>query len=73
LNPTALNIRGKAGFLFAGISLICIFWCYFRLPETRNRTFDEIDVMFHRGVPARKFADYKVIENLNIKSEELEV
>jgi SP family general alpha glucoside:H+ symporter-like MFS transporter len=69
LNPTALNIRGKAGFLFGGLSLICCVWCYFRLPETRNRTFDEIDIMFHKKVPARKFATFKVLDNMEVKQE----
>ena len=60
LNPTAANLRGKAGFLFAGLSLICCVWSYFRLPETRNRTFDEIDIMFHKKIPARKFASFQI-------------
>lgn len=67
LNPTALNIRGKAGFIFGGMSLICSVWCYFRLPETKGRTFDEIDLMFHKGVPARKFADFQVLEGIETK------
>jgi SP family general alpha glucoside:H+ symporter-like MFS transporter len=30
-------------------------WAYFRLPECKGRTFREIDIMFARKVPARKF------------------
>ncbi|CUM65856.1 uncharacterized protein PRCAT00003505001 [Priceomyces carsonii] len=61
LNPDEGNLRGKAGFVFGGMSLICIGWCYFRLPETKGRTFDEIDVMFHRKIRARDFSEYKVL------------
>lgn len=31
-------------------------WSYFRLPETWNRTYHELDILFARKVPARKFA-----------------
>lgn len=67
LNPTALNIRGKAGFIFGGVSFICSIWCFFRLPETKDRTFDEIDLMFHKNIPARKFSSYEVLEGIESK------
>jgi hypothetical protein len=35
--------------------LTCI-WAYFRLPETKNRTYEELDILFSKKVPARKFA-----------------
>ncbi|ODV95718.1 hypothetical protein PACTADRAFT_76152 [Pachysolen tannophilus NRRL Y-2460] len=56
------NLRGKAGFIFAGISLVCIAWCFIRLPETKDRTFDEIDIMFHRGVHSRDFSKYVILD-----------
>lgn len=31
-------------------------WSYFRLPETWNRTYHELDILFAKKVPARKFA-----------------
>lgn len=70
LNPTALNIRGKGGFIFGGMSLICSVWAFFRLPETKGRTFDEIDYLFHRGVPARKFKSYKIFDDPNTLKQE---
>lgn len=60
LNPDNGNMRGKTGFVFAGFSFFFIVWAYFRLPETRNRSFEELDVMFHRKVSARNFASYEV-------------
>ena len=35
---------------------MCIIYTYFRLPEPRGRTFAELDVLFEKGVSARKFA-----------------
>lgn len=60
LNPENGNLRGKTGFVFGAFSLVLCAWAYFRLPETQNRSFEELDVMFHRKVPTRKFRDYDV-------------
>lgn len=35
-------------------------WSYFRLPETWNRSFHELDILFAQKVSARKFATTKV-------------
>ncbi|KAK4143503.1 general substrate transporter [Dichotomopilus funicola] len=57
-NSDEANWGGKAGFLFGGISLVCLGWCYFRLPESRGRTFEELDILFQKKVPARQFKHY---------------
>lgn len=54
----AAGWRGKTGFLFGGLSFLCFVWSYYRLPEMKNRTYQEIDVMFERGIPAREFEHY---------------
>ena len=30
------------------------------MSQARGRTYEELDVMFHQKVPARKFASYSV-------------
>jgi SP family general alpha glucoside:H+ symporter-like MFS transporter len=35
-------------------------WAFFRVPETRNRTYEELDVLFSKNIPARKFKDYQI-------------
>ncbi len=62
LNSDEADWRGKAGFLFGAISLVCLVWCFFRIPESRGRTFEELDILFERKVPARKFKDYNLLE-----------
>ncbi|KAJ5102225.1 sugar transporter [Penicillium alfredii] len=52
--------RGKLGFLFAGLSFLCALYCFFCLPETKDRTFEELDILFERKVPSRKFRDYEI-------------
>ncbi|KAF8863924.1 putative maltose permease [Acephala macrosclerotiorum] len=60
LNPTAWNWKGKAGFFWAGMCFLCFLWTYFRLPEPKGRTYGEMDVLFERGIGARKFANTDV-------------
>ncbi|RSH91617.1 hypothetical protein EHS25_008986 [Saitozyma podzolica] len=55
LNPQAWNWKGKAGFFWAGLCGIVIFWIFFRLPETADLTYLEIDQLFERRVSARNF------------------
>ncbi|KAL1863974.1 hypothetical protein Daus18300_007939 [Diaporthe australafricana] len=61
LNSDEGNWGGKTGFLFGGISFLCLIWCYFRLPESRGRTYEELDILFQRRVPAREFETYDLL------------
>lgn len=62
LNSDEANWRGKAGFLFGGISLVCYIWCWFRIPESRRRTFEELDILFEKKIPARSFAKHDLLQ-----------
>ncbi|KAL7903933.1 general alpha-glucoside permease [Trichoderma velutinum] len=64
MNPQAWNLRGYTGFFWGGTCLGMFIWCYFRLPETKGRTFDEIDVLFAKKISARKFAS-TVVDSFN--------
>ncbi|KAG5982566.1 hypothetical protein E4U55_001713 [Claviceps digitariae] len=61
LNSNEANWGGKTGFLFGAIGIVCIAWCYFRLPESQNRTYEELDILFQRKIPARKFKNYDLL------------
>jgi SP family general alpha glucoside:H+ symporter-like MFS transporter len=60
LNPTAGNWRGKTGFFWGFWAFIFFVWTWFRLPETKDKTFEELDILFARGIKARDFGSYKV-------------
>ncbi|EMC92532.1 hypothetical protein BAUCODRAFT_38606 [Baudoinia panamericana UAMH 10762] len=60
INPDEANARGKIGFFFGGLAAIALVWSYLRVPETRNRTFEELDIMFSRGVATKQFKVYQV-------------
>ncbi|RAL11584.1 putative MFS alpha-glucoside transporter [Aspergillus homomorphus CBS 101889] len=55
LNPSAWNWSNYAGFFWGGICFLCIIYAFFRVPEPSGRSFAELDVLFERGVSARKF------------------
>jgi MFS transporter, SP family, general alpha glucoside:H+ symporter len=44
-----------------GLAAVCCIWSWFRVPETKGRTYEELDLMFERGVKTREFKNYKVI------------
>lgn len=60
INPTEANLKGKTAFFWFATALLAAIWAFFRLPECRGRTYEELDIMFHQKVPARKFASYHV-------------
>jgi hypothetical protein len=60
INPDQANLRGKVGFFFGGLSALSLLWAHFRVPETKGRTYEELDLMFARAVPAREFKQYHV-------------
>ena len=60
LNPSAWDWGNYAGFFWGGICFLCIIYAYFRIPEPRGRSFAELDLLFERGVSARKFATTQV-------------
>lgn len=70
LNPGAANAGAKIEFLYGGISVFSLIWAYFRMPETKGRTYEELDIMFERNIPAREFATY-VIGDLEVQEKEL--
>lgn len=55
LNPTAWNWGAKTGFFWAGFCIASAIWCWFELPETKGKTFAELDALFAQSCPARKF------------------
>ncbi|KAJ5669632.1 general substrate transporter [Penicillium macrosclerotiorum] len=60
LNPTSWNWRGFTGLFWFGMAFLTFIWSYFRLPETKGRTFEELDLMFAARIATKEFTHYKV-------------
>lgn len=60
LNPTAWDWKAKTGFFWSGFAFVAAIWCWFELPETKGKTFAELDQLFHNGVKPRKFKHAEV-------------
>ncbi|KAL1867509.1 hypothetical protein Daus18300_006353 [Diaporthe australafricana] len=55
LNPDEANLGGKCGYVWGGTGFACFVVAFFFLPEMKNRSYREIDILFKRKVPARKW------------------
>lgn len=55
LNPTAWNWKAKTGLFWAGLAFVSLIWSWLEFPETKGRTYAELDVLFNSNVKARKF------------------
>ncbi|KAK0100515.1 hypothetical protein ONS96_007789 [Cadophora gregata f. sp. sojae] len=60
MNPTEWNLRGYTGFIWGSTAFIVFVWGYFRLPETKGRTFEELDILFAEKVSAREFKSHQL-------------
>ncbi|KAI1633997.1 general substrate transporter [Biscogniauxia mediterranea] len=60
INPSEWNWQGRAAFFWCGGAALTAVWAYFRLPETKGRSYEELDMLFSMKVPARKFSSTKV-------------
>ncbi len=55
LSATAWNWGPKSAFWWLGTNVLCTIWTFFRLPETGDFTFEELNILFANKVPTRKF------------------
>ncbi|KIJ63761.1 hypothetical protein HYDPIDRAFT_155254 [Hydnomerulius pinastri MD-312] len=60
VNPDEANLGGYLGFLFGGLALAGTVWAWLFIPETKNRTVAELDLLFEKKVPAKDFATHKL-------------
>ena len=59
-NPDEANLGAKVAFIFGGLSVLSTGYLWFYQPEVAGRSYEELDEMFRRRVPARKFKGYRL-------------
>lgn len=60
INPDELNWGGKVMFLFVAAEVVILLVLFFVQPETKNRTYSDIETLYVSKIPARKFSQYVV-------------
>jgi hypothetical protein len=60
INPDEGNLGGNIAFIFFGLTSILAVFAYFHYPETKGRSFEEIDELFARGVNLRHWKGYQL-------------
>ena len=60
MNPTQLDLKGYTGFIWGSTALLTGIWAWYRLPETKGRTFEDLDMLFAKKVRARDFKSYEI-------------
>lgn len=53
------NLGGKMGFVYLATAVIAWVAVFFDVPETKGRSFAELDEMFQEGLPARGFKAWR--------------
>lgn len=59
INPSSLNWGPKYGFIWFPSCLLAAAFIFFCLPEVKQRSLEEIDEMFQKKIPARKWRHYE--------------
>ncbi|KAF4120830.1 Sugar (and other) transporter [Geosmithia morbida] len=60
-NPDYGNLKAKIGFVFGAIMFLFIILGFFFVPETRLRSYAELDELFINRVPTRQFRAYVTV------------
>ncbi|KAH7138979.1 general substrate transporter [Dendryphion nanum] len=61
INPDQGNLGGKIAFIFGAVMACCFVFIFFCIPETKGRTYMEVDEMWARGVPAWKWEKTDIV------------
>lgn len=56
----------KIGLFFAGITFLYLIPCILLFPETKGRTYHELDELFERRIPAWRFTTTRTAHQENI-------
>lgn len=68
-NPDEANLGAKTAYIFGAIGVVCLVYLWFYQPETANRSYEELDELFQKGISVREFGKYKT--DVETKGEEV--
>ncbi|RAK87674.1 aldehyde dehydrogenase [Aspergillus costaricaensis CBS 115574] len=59
LDAPYADLQSKVGFIYGSLAAVGVACGYFFLPELTGRSLEELEDMWQRRIPARKFADWE--------------
>jgi hypothetical protein len=62
----------KTGLFFGGTTALYLIPCILLFPETKGRTYAELDELYDRGIPAWRFASTKTAYNAEVEHQKQE-
>ncbi|KAJ5975134.1 hypothetical protein N7481_008841 [Penicillium waksmanii] len=54
------GLHSKVGFIFGSIAVCACVFTYLCVPDCQGKSLEEVDRLFHEGVPVRKFRDHQL-------------
>lgn len=61
INPDEGNLGGKIAFVFGSVLVFAVVFIFFFVPESKGRTYIELDELWAQKIPARKFQQTKLV------------
>ena len=59
LNAPYANLQSKVGFIYGSCSALAALFVFMFIPELKNRSFEEVDILFYERVPAIRSRKWK--------------
>lgn len=69
LNAPYADLQSKVGFIFGALAICSFIFAYFCVPEMKGRSLEDINEMFDKEVPTRKFGNYVLEHKAEGKAE----
>lgn len=66
-------MQSKVGFIFGALAICSFFFAYFCVPEMKGRSLEEINEMFDKEIPTRRFGSYVLEHRVSDKADVIEM
>jgi hypothetical protein len=68
-NPNKANLGAKVAFIFGGLSVLSTIYIWAYQPECSGLSYEQLDELFIKRVPARRFKSRSLASDSRIESE----
>lgn len=69
INPDQLDWGGRVMWLFTGAELVIMTCLWFFQPETKNRSYTDIECLYANGIRPRHFKNFAVVDGQVVEKE----